>query len=193
MGTEKTSASLLINLLALAGCVIVLGILIWGLTHLTTVSASWFFSFFNRTPTQEQVVETETSSVLEMETTSAPTPTPAGPPDLEVGILRAGTTNAYETFVVFDIANRGHTPTGVWYFSANVPTAGQSQLYISPTQISLVPGAHIENTLRFSQSIAGTFTVSVDPENRVKEANESNNTASQYVSYTPAPISSYGY
>ena len=91
-------------------------------------------------------------------------------------------TSANEAYAVFDIANRGMAQTGAWHFTANVPTTGSAQYYVSPAQMSLAPGAHIENTLRFSPLTGGAFTVTVDPDNRVKESNESNNTASTYIS-----------
>ena len=90
--------------------------------------------------------------------------------------------------VTFDIKNQGGTPTGVWYFSAQLPT-NPATPYISPAQRSLGAGDHIENTLRFNQATAGGyFTVTVDPSNTVRESNESNNSASQTISW-----GNYGY
>ena len=84
--------------------------------------------------------------------------------------------------VEFDIANVGGIATGSWYFSASLPTAGSVYPYHSPTQISLPPGEHIVSVLRFSPNMRpGTVTITADPSNIVREANETNNTVSQNI------------
>ena len=80
----------------------------------------------------------------------------------------------------FDIANVGGSSSGSYYFTAYLPTI-QGYNYTSPRQASLAPGAHIVNTLRFTQANGGSFSVSVDPSNAVRESNERNNYASQPV------------
>ena len=110
----------------------------------------------------------------------APKPRPAAPADLSVRIVSAYTEGYGTAVVVFDIANDGASSTGMWFFEAQLPTA-QPYTYISPAQASLAPGAHITNTLRFTQAMNGSVFISVDPANAVRESNEGNNTASQYI------------
>jgi len=133
-------------------------------------------------------------------TTPKPTPTPVvtpkptGPADLVVRVIsvgvidpisgtivnRAPTSQNDIVAVTFDIKNQGGTATGAWHFTATLPTSPMSP-YVSPQQKSLNPGDHIENTLRFNRAVQGAFTVSVDPSNFVRESNESNNNASQWI------------
>jgi hypothetical protein len=130
--------------------------------------------------------------------TPTPTPTPApkptGPADLVVRIISVGVIDpisgnilprgpispAETVAVTFDIKNQGGMATGAWHFTANLPTNPMTP-YVSPQQKSLNPGDGIQNTLRFNQSTGGTFSVSVDPSNFVRESNESNNNASQWI------------
>jgi hypothetical protein len=118
-----------------------------------------------------------------------------GPADLSVRIIATGVVDMYGNFVQrapfspdeiaavkFDIGNVGGTATGVWYFTATLPT-NPAYTYQSPAQASLAPGAHIENILRFRPVMMGGGSVSVyvDPQGSVSEASESNNTASQWM------------
>jgi hypothetical protein len=110
------------------------------------------------------------------------------------------------TVVAFDIANTGGSPTGTWYFTAQLPTS-QPYTYTSSAQASLAPGDHIANTLRFTGVMSGGLTgqggnvgISVDPSNAVAESNESNNYASQWVNapyqsgyYTAPAAPAYNY
>ena len=108
-------------------------------------------------------------------------PDATGLPDLTVQILSTNTDASGMTAATFDIANAGDASTGTWYFTAQLPTA-PAYTYVSDAQASLAPGAHIENTLRFTQATPGSvFTVSVDPSNFINESNESNNIASQNI------------
>ena len=83
--------------------------------------------------------------------------------------------------VQFDIANVGGSPTGTWTFTAQLPTLS-GYTYNSPAQISLAPGDHIVNTLRFTQAAQGIIQVIADPTNVISEVNEMNNTASESMS-----------
>ena len=120
----------------------------------------------------------------------------AGPADLRVKIIAVGVIDAYGNFVArapmnpgeiaavkFDIGNGGGVATGVWNFTVQVPTS-PAYTYQSPPQTSLAPGAHIENTLRFRPVSpgGGMVNVLVDPQNLVREQNESNNSASIWMS-----------
>jgi len=186
---SKDNVALITNLLVLAGCLVIIVILLWGLVHITGIAISWVSSLFDREPVvQVEVLKEE----VKTEEVATSTQTPVWP-DLSVRILRVGAIDAYGNFqsrspfspneisaVVFDIGNQGGAPSGMWHFNAIVPTSNTQQ-YTSPAQVSLAPGSHIENTLRFSGGIPGTFLVSVDTNNQVKESSESNNTASQYL------------
>ena len=118
----------------------------------------------------------------------------AGPADLAVHIIGVGVVDPYGNFVQrapmnpneiaavkFDIGNNGGASTGVWFFTVQLPT-DPMYTYQSPAQMSLAPGAHIENILRFRPMNAGGGQVSVwvDPQNLVRESNESNNNATQW-------------
>jgi hypothetical protein len=83
--------------------------------------------------------------------------------------------------VVFDIANIGGASSGVYYFTANLPTP-MGYFYSSPPQNSLNPGDHVVSTLRFTQATAGLVTIVADPSNMVRDYNRGNNSASQWVS-----------
>lgn len=119
----------------------------------------------------------------------------SGPADLTVRIIATGVVDMYGNFVQrapfspdeiaavkFDIGNSGGKASGTWYFTVQLPT-NPSYAYQSPVQASLAPGAHIENILRFRPVAVGggNVFVSVDPQNMVAEASESNNTSSQWM------------
>lgn len=114
--------------------------------------------------------------------TSAPTkPTTSGkkksPPDLTVKILSTSVDPVTHTgIVMFDIKNEGGSATGEWYFMANLPADG-GYLYTSPMQVSLAPGDHIVNILRFEQPVPGAALIRVDPADLIHESNETNNEA----------------
>lgn len=146
--------------------------------------------------------ETATPSTPALSTGGTqPTPTPTGTPlagqaDLSVRVIAVGVidpatglfvnrypTNPQDTAAVkFDIANNGGGATGTYYFTVQLPMS-PIYTYNSPVQMSLTPGSHVENTLRFKpvQSGGGIITISVDPTNTVKESNEGNNIASQSI------------
>lgn len=110
--------------------------------------------------------------------TATGTPRPStGPADLVVTVTGASTDGAGFSIVTFDIANVGGSASGGYTFNANLPTSQPYTFYSEP-QASLAPGEHIINTLRFTQTTRGTFTVVVDPQDMVKESNETNNVTS---------------
>lgn len=130
--------------------------------------------------------------------TPIPAPRPITPADLMVRIIAVGVIDTYSGVFVnrtpaspseiaavqFEIVNIGGKSSGTYYFTAQLPVDGQGYSYNSPLQASLTPGSRMVNTLRFTQtrSGGGTFSVSVDPSNVVRESNENNNYASQFVS-----------
>ena len=111
--------------------------------------------------------------------------TPKTPADLSVHVTSVTTDGYGNGSAVFDIANVGGTSSGTYYFTANLPTSSV-YTYSSPAQTSLSPGSHIVSTLRFSQAVAGVFTVSIT----TPDINQSNNYASQSLN---VPYNSYNY
>lgn len=122
--------------------------------------------------------------------------TPAAPADLRVTILSIGIidpyTNQFSSIYPTSpsqtaaarirVTNAGGTASGAWSFDAELPTSPFTP-YTSPTQASLKPGWSGEYVLTFGPVAAGggLFSVAVDPSNAVRESNENNNTASEYV------------
>ena len=138
-------------------------------------------------------------------TPSIPTPvtpneatptTPSNLPDFSVRILGVGSINPNtRTFVPastlstneigavrFEITNSGTKASGVWGFSANLPTNPAFE-YTSERQHSLSPGDRIEYTIQFDQLVRGTntFTVHADTADEIKEVSENNNIATQAI------------
>lgn len=109
-----------------------------------------------------------------------------GPADLAITLLGLSVDQFGNGVASFDIANIGGSSSGTYYFEAQLPTVSP-YTYYSEAQASLSPGSHIVNTLNFSQATPGFFSASVDPQNLVRESNESNNTIGQYMT-TPYPV-----
>jgi hypothetical protein len=117
-------------------------------------------------------------------------------PDLSVRILNVGSINPNtRTFVPhttlssgdigavrFEVTNSGSKSSGVWGFSASLPTNPAFE-YTSERQRSLNPGDRIEYTIQFDQLVRGTntFTVHVDTTNEIDEVSERNNIATQAI------------
>ncbi len=116
----------------------------------------------------------------------------ATPADLSVRVLSVNVDPYGMGVVEFDIANIGGSTAGTYTFEVFLPTQS-GYTYSSPTQSPLGPGGHIVNTLRFSQAIGGTVSITVDPSNTVRESNESNNYASQTAMPYSVPQYPYGY
>lgn len=106
----------------------------------------------------------------------------SGNADIAVSIISATVDQFGNGTVVFDIANVGSGTSGSYTFNAQLPTA-TSYNYASPAQSPLAPGAHMQNTLRFSMSITGPITIIVS----AADSNQTNNRATQYLNAT------YGY
>lgn len=122
-----------------------------------------------------------------------------GLPDLttvitSVGYLRnSGDTNSYVIAdavpsgytgaVRFVVSNRGTNTTGSWYFEAELPGAGNNSNYRSDSQRSLAPGDSIVYTLGFDSTTRGRDTVRVeaDPNDRIDESSEGNNTDTESI------------
>lgn len=126
-----------------------------------------------------QVAEPAPAAPVKPTTPSQPS-TPSGTGDLSVTITSVFVDQYGNGTATFNISNIGTGHSGAYTFTAQLPTA-QPYTYVSPLQTSLAPGSYIVNTLRFSQAVNGAVSVIVDPSNTVTEANESNNTAVQYV------------
>ena len=136
---------------------------------------------------------TEPQKTPFVETTAKPVSASARPADLSVHVLSVGVidsatgafvnrtpTSPYDIVAVqFDIANTGGSATSAYHFSASLPTTS-GYGYVSPTQSSLAPGAHIVNTLRWTDMnpTGGTFSVSVGD----ADSTSQNNADSTWVS-----------
>jgi hypothetical protein len=132
--------------------------------------------------------------------TGSSSPKPVTPADLSVRVVAVGVIDPYTgafvsrpayspsdvSAVQFDIQNVGGTASGSYTFEANIPTS-QPYVFSSQLQPSLGAGAHVINTLRFTPAVDGTFSVTV----RAYDNNQSNNTASRWVTGAYNPYPSY--
>jgi len=128
---------------------------------------------------------TSTTPVTPVIPTTPTPPVATGPTDLSVQIVSVVPDGSGGAIATFDIGNIGQSSTGVYTFTAQLPTA-DGYLYNSPTQSSLAPGDHIVNTLRFSQAVSGIFSVVVDSTTK-NELRTDNNYAFQQVSMPYVP------
>jgi hypothetical protein len=118
---------------------------------------------------------------------------PYGTADLSVAIVSTGAINQYGAFeargfvqqyelgaVKFIVTNHGTKETGLWSFRATLPTLQQYTFFSTP-QPNLLPGAAVEVLVTFDQvsPAAQNLTITVDPENAVRELSENNNTTGQ--------------
>lgn len=153
--------------------------------------------------TQDQVASTpakpgpSTNVTVPMSGTPT-TPVIPGPADLivtvnAVGFLASTTAESFvasstvptgsRPAIVFTIKNVGGTPTGVWRFSASIPTQ-TAFIYQSAPQASLNPGDAIEYTLGFDQANRGadqTISITANFDEAVPESNMDNNSAATKV------------
>ena len=85
--------------------------------------------------------------------------------------------------VTFTVSNIGGSPSGSWYFTYTTPTNTNS-IEKSPFQLSLNPGESMLVTIDFDDTDNGIFNVSIDidPDNRTRDINRSNNYGSTYIS-----------
>jgi hypothetical protein len=124
------------------------------------------------------------TSTTPTELPQKPNPIVSGPADLAVTIL-SNSVDAYgNATIVFDIANVGRSQSGVYYFTAQLPTQ-DGYTYTSPAQSPLAAGSHVVSTLNFTLAIPGSAVVSLSGGN---DANGANNFATQYIN---APATSY--
>jgi hypothetical protein len=133
-----------------------------------------------QTTTQTGTTGSQTSTTPAKTTTTAPATTAAprsyAPADLSVRIVAESVDQYGNGIVTFNIQNVGGTTSGSYYFSAQMPT--QRPLpYTSTLQAPLKPSSYIVDTLRFSQAVSGTFSVSVG----ARDGNQTNNYASVFV------------
>jgi len=189
LNAPKQEPGTLSRALALLGFIIILIIVVWGLIHVAQLSSPWFASLFRQAPPPA----TPATIVIKEPIKIAPSPkaqtavTYSGPADLYVQIIFANVDIYGNGTAQFDIANIGGSPSGTYYFQASLPMVSGYQ-YSSPLQPSLNPGDHIQSTLNFTQAIqGGIISITVDPQNMVREAQEANNYTSQ------APQHQYGY
>lgn len=213
--TDESRVDLLSNMFAIVGLIIVVTIVVWGIVHFARLSSGWMPSFFSTSSSTVAIAPLTAATTLlatPIATSTTPKPVtkpiekpkaPAGPADLSVAITRVGVidsgsgmfvdrypTSPYDMAAVeFEIANIGKSASGTYTFEAFLPTQS-NYLYTSPVQTSLAPGDHITNTLRFTQTISGAFTVVVDPTHATKDSDTGNNIASINISLPyPQPYS----
>lgn len=128
------------------------------------------------------------TTVKPQTTTQKPAANPAipsaytTPADLAVRIVSASVDAYGNATVSFDVANVGGSPSGTYYFTAQLPTA-QPYTYTSPAQASLSPSSHIVSTLNFTLAVPGNFVVSLSSGT---DSNGANNFTTQFIN---APIS----
>lgn len=120
-----------------------------------------------------------------------------GLPDLAATITTVGylATSSPDSFVAatsvptgaraavrFTIKNVGTNASGLWRFSAMIPTPS-SYLYQSAQQQSLKPGESIDYTLGFDQATRGNQTISIKAnfDNTVAESSQTNNNANAQI------------
>lgn len=119
----------------------------------------------------------------------------SGLPDFIVTIKAVGylATTSAESFVAtstvptgsrpaitFNIKNIGTNATGIWRFSASIPTQ-TAYIYQSQPQQSLNPGDRIDYTLGFDQATPGAdkmISITANFDRAISESNISNNSAS---------------
>src|SRR3989338_575184 len=94
---SKDNVALITNLLVLAGCLVIIVILLWGLVHITGLAISWVSSLFDREPVARVEVLKETNIEEAPAATNTEIAKPLWP-DLSVRILRVGIIDAYGIF-----------------------------------------------------------------------------------------------
>jgi hypothetical protein len=120
-------------------------------------------------------------------------------PDLTVQIIETGTVGYNNQFIKtnnirssdkarihFVVKNNGGQQTGGWTLTASLPNAASGN-FTSQIQNSLAPGQTADFYIDFDgfqNQGSSITTITVDPDNRVYESNETNNTASTYLNIT---------
>ncbi len=103
-------------------------------------------------------------------------------------VSSATVTNKDRAAITFTVKNKGDKNTGLWNFVAKLPTASHPT-YTAYNLQNLGPGDYIVFTLGFDQINNVTdnlITITVDPENKVPELTEVNNTSTVHVANTGA-------
>ena len=137
----------------------------------------------------------KTNSIVQISESPSGTGVLTGLPDLIVTINTIGylATTSADSFVAsstvptgsrpavrFSIKNVGTNTSGVWHFSASIPTQS-SFIYQSQPQQLLNPGDSIDYTLGFDQATTGTgkmISITANFDRTVTESNSNNNSAS---------------
>jgi hypothetical protein len=96
------------------------------------------------------------------------------PADLTVSIGSLNVDNNGKATLTFYVTNKGGSNSGSWTFSSTLPRDGQT-VYNSPSQSSIPPNGTSTMYLTFYNACSGNVTVTIDPNNNIKESNESNN------------------
>lgn len=96
------------------------------------------------------------------------------PADLTVSVGSLNVDNNGKATLTFYVTNKGGSNSGSWTFSSTLPRDGQT-VYNSPLQSSIPPGGTSTMYLTFYNAKSGSVTVTIDPNNNIKESNENNN------------------
>ena len=136
-------------------------------------------------PATQPSKTTTTTTTKPAASTSYAQPRTYSPADIAVRIVSENVDQYGNGIVTFNISNVGGTRSGTYYFSAVLPTRTPIP-YTSSLQAPLSPGSYIVDTLRFSEAVSGTFSVSI----QARDVNQNNDYASQWIS---APAYGNGY
>ena len=153
--------------------------------------------------TNQKIGQISDISPVKVATTTIVTPstvnTPVyyyGNPDLSINISSVDTTNMYNTsaqnqvLVKFEVKNIGTNQTGLWKFSATLPSSSMPN-YVSELQRNLNPGDKMQFTLGFNNidtTNSPLIKIIADSSNEVIESNELNNSASYNLIYNNQTI-----
>lgn len=109
---------------------------------------------------------------------NSPSPTNYTNLTQDLALTYVGSVDSNSTFLIH-VYNYGNTNSGPWEFSYT-DTENPSSTKLSPLQASLAPGQGLAVTVRFDgqKNKKQSISVTIDPSNKLKETNESNNTGS---------------
>ncbi len=134
-------------------------------------------------PYNEKVPLAGSKVVAQPLTTKAPatTQTQQVNPSKDLAVTYIASIDS-QSALVMHVYNFGNTPTGSWEFSYT-DAENPSRTVLSPIQASLGAGQGLAITVRFDGQDNSRQTVNVvaDPQNKINESNEANNTANVIV------------
>ena len=190
-----------VSALIVLGVILVLGIMlpVRVVPHALALLSNTISSVFipdaetpaTTTPVEKKITDINTSTTT-AKVTKPKVSTPYGLADLEVRIVAVGYLTTNNVFiptntinsnqhiaVKFQIINIGTNNSGLWGFSAELPSTTDPR-YNSPLQQNLRPGDRIEYTLGFYNPITGQNHIgfiTANPSNTIAEYSKTNNVA----------------